>query len=106
VVCSRGRWRGGSVRGSPWHAYRVEPLSTERGPEAHLNSVKLTMPARLLLQILRMPQRRPPKAELADIAEHIVLHEPHSGDRAVPCLRLYLLRPSNPQPSRAASAYP
>ena len=28
--------------------------------------------ARLLLQILRMPQRRPPKAELADIAEHIV----------------------------------
>ena len=40
----RGRWRGGSVRGSPWHAYRVEPLSTERGPEAHLDSVKLTMP--------------------------------------------------------------
>jgi hypothetical protein len=24
---------GGAVRGSPWHAYRVEPLSTERGPE-------------------------------------------------------------------------
>jgi hypothetical protein len=32
------------VRGSPWHAYRVEPLSTEREPEAHLDTVKLTMP--------------------------------------------------------------
>jgi hypothetical protein len=27
----RGRWRGGSVRGSPWHAYRVTLLSTEWG---------------------------------------------------------------------------
>ena len=32
------------MRGSPWHAYRVDPLSTEREPEAHLDSVKLTMP--------------------------------------------------------------
>jgi rare lipoprotein A len=37
------------VRGSPWHAYRVEPLSTERGPEAHLDSVKLTMPLACLM---------------------------------------------------------
>ena len=37
---SVARWFGA---GSPWHAYRVEPLSTERGPEAHLDSVKLTM---------------------------------------------------------------
>ena len=34
----------GSVRGSPWPAYRADPLSTERGREAHLDSVKLTMP--------------------------------------------------------------
>jgi len=33
----------------------------------------------LLLQILRMPQQCPPKAELADIAEHIVA----GGHRAV-----------------------
>jgi len=37
------------VRGSPWHAYRVEPLSIERGPEAHLDSVKLTMPTQAIL---------------------------------------------------------
>ena len=35
------------MRGSPWHAYRVEPLSTERGQEAHLDSVKLTMPLQM-----------------------------------------------------------
>jgi len=39
------------VRGSPWHADRVAPLSTERGPEAHLDSVKLTMPAPLQIAI-------------------------------------------------------
>ena len=37
------------MRGSPWHAYRADPLSTERGREAHLDSVKLTMPIILLL---------------------------------------------------------
>jgi WD40 repeat protein len=37
------------VRGSPWHAYRVGPLSTERGPEAHLDSVKLTMPDHIIV---------------------------------------------------------
>jgi hypothetical protein len=30
------------VRGTPWHAYRVELLSTERGPEAHLDSTSAT----------------------------------------------------------------
>ena len=35
------------MRGSPWHTDRVAPLSTERGPEAHLDSVKLTMPVEL-----------------------------------------------------------
>ena len=39
------------MRGSPWHADRVAPLSTERGPEAHLDSVKLTMPAPLQIAI-------------------------------------------------------
>jgi hypothetical protein len=38
-----GRWRGGSVRGNPWHAYRVFPLSPERSREASLDSVNLTM---------------------------------------------------------------
>ena len=32
------------MRASPWAAYRADPLSTERGREAHLDSVKLTMP--------------------------------------------------------------
>ena len=45
VVCFFGWWRDGSVRGSPLYAYRAAPLSTERGREAHLDSVKLTMPS-------------------------------------------------------------
>jgi hypothetical protein len=31
--------------GSPWHAYKVDPLSTERDREAPLDSVNLTMPS-------------------------------------------------------------
>ena len=57
----------------------VIPAAAEaiaRRPAQSSSSVSSRVPgrdcARLLLQILRMPQRRPPKAELADIAEHIV----------------------------------
>jgi hypothetical protein len=35
------RWFGA---GKSLAAYRVEPFSNERGPEAHLDPVKLTMP--------------------------------------------------------------
>ena len=42
LLRSVARWLG---RGSPLHGYRAAPLSTERGREAHLDSVKLTMPS-------------------------------------------------------------
>jgi hypothetical protein len=38
-LCFSGRSRGVSVRGSSWHAYKADPLSTERGRKAHLDSV-------------------------------------------------------------------
>jgi hypothetical protein len=43
LLRSVARWLG---QGSPMHAYRAAPLSTERGREAHLDSVKLTMPTK------------------------------------------------------------
>ena len=46
MLCFSGRLRGGSVRENSWHAYKADPLSTERGRKAHLDSVKLTVPAR------------------------------------------------------------
>ncbi len=51
------------MRGSPWHAYRADPLSAERGREAHLDTVKLTMPTLILPRVTRAAENLESRAQ-------------------------------------------
>jgi Uncharacterized protein conserved in bacteria (DUF2312) len=77
---SVARWFGA---GSLWHAYRVEPLSTERGTEAHLDSVKLTMPMGQLIKIRKMGKGEHDEQEsLLDLYKRAIGMLPEAGPSA------------------------